>query len=107
MFRVSMIGSWWFSKITCFSGGFSTLCFSFVGQLLGLEVYQTACVFPVFKDMHNGIGRPLALIAGVVAAGAARPAVFQRPRRGDLLLCEHTGYLGRTVPGKAEAVYLL
>ena len=23
---VSMIGSWWFSKITCFSGGFSTLC---------------------------------------------------------------------------------
>ena len=57
--------------------------------------------------MHNGIGRPLALIAGVVAAGAARPAVFQRPRRGDLLLCEHTGYLSRTVPGKAEVVYLL
>ncbi len=72
-----------------------------------LEVYQTARVFPVFKDMHNGIGRPLALIAGVVAAGAARPAVFQRSRRGDLLLCEHTGYLGRTVPGKTEVVYLL
>ena len=47
------------------------------------------------------------LIAGVVAAGAARPAVFQRPLRGDLLLCEHTGYLGRTIPGKAEVVYLL
>ena len=46
------------------------------------EIYQTACVFPVFKDMHYGISRPLALIAGVVAAGAARPAVFQRPRRG-------------------------
>ena len=66
----------------------------FVRELFCLEIYQTACVFPVFKDMHNGIGRPLALIAGVVAAGAARPAVFQRPRRGDLLLCEHTGYLG-------------
>ena len=23
---VSMIGSWWFSKIACFSVGFSTLC---------------------------------------------------------------------------------
>ena len=31
-----------------------------------------------------------------------RPAVFQRPRRGDLLLGQHTGYLGRTVPGKAK-----
>ena len=60
----------------------------FVRELFCLEVYQTACVFPVFKDMHNGIGRPLALIAGVVAAGAARPTVFQRPRREDLLLCE-------------------
>ena len=56
--------------------------------------------------MNHGIGRPLALIAGVVAAGAARPAVFQRPRRGDLLLGQHTGYLGRTVPGKAKAVNL-
>ena len=28
-------------------------------------------------------------------------------RRGDLLLGQHTGYLGRTVPGKAEVVYLL
>ena len=41
----------------------------FVRKFFRLEVYQTACVFPVFKDMHNGIGRPLALIAGVVAAG--------------------------------------
>ena len=80
--------------------------FQLVGRLLGLEVYQTARIFPVFKDMCNGIGRPPALIAGVVAAGASRPAVFQHPRRGDLLLCEHTGYLGRTVPGKAEAVNL-
>ena len=79
----------------------------FVREFFRLEVYQTACVFPVFEDMHNGIGRPLALIAGVEAAGAARPAVFQRPRRGELLLCEHTGYLGRTVPGKAEVGYLL
>ena len=51
----------------------------FVRKFFCLEIYQTACVFPVFKDMHYGIGRPLALIAGVVAAGAARPAVFQRP----------------------------
>ena len=77
-----------------------------VRGLLRLEVYQTAGVLPVFQQVDNGICRPFALIAGVVAAGAARPAVFQRPRRGDLLLCEHTGYLGRTVSGKAEVVYL-
>ena len=35
--------------------------------------------------MNHCVCRPLALIAGVVASGAARPAVFQRPRRGDLL----------------------
>ena len=62
----------------------------FIREFFRLEVYQAARVFPVFKDMHNGIGRPLALIAEVVAAGAARPAVFKRSRRGDLLLCEHT-----------------
>ena len=77
-----------------------------VGLRGSLEVYQTARVFPVFKDMHHGIGRPLALIAGVVTVSVSRPAVFQRPRRGDLLFCEHTGYLGRTVPGKTEVVYL-
>ena len=38
-----------------------------------------------FKDMDNGICRPSVRVIGVVAAGAARPAVFQRPRRGDLL----------------------
>ena len=89
-----------------FRGIFYTVL-DFVRKFFCLEIYQTARVFPVFKDMHYGIGRPLALIAGVVAAGAARPTVFQRPRRGDLLLCEHTGYLGRTIPGKAEIVYLL
>ena len=57
--------------------------------------------------MRHGVCRPLALIAGVVAAGASRPAVFQRSRRGDLLLGKHTGYLGRTVPRKAKAVYPL
>ncbi len=89
-----------------FQGIFYTVL-DFVRKFFCLEIYQTACVFPVFKDMHYGISRPLALIAGVVAAGAARPAVFQRPRRGDLLLCEHTGYLSRTIPSKAEVVYLL
>ena len=63
------------------------------------------CSFTVAKG--ESIGCPLALIAGVVAAGAARPAVFQRPRRGDLLLRQHTGNLGRAVPGKAQTVYLL
>ena len=73
-----------------------------VRGLLRLEVYQTAGVLPVFQQVDNGICRPFALIAGVVAAGAARPAVFQRPRRGDLLLRKHTGNLGRAVPGKAN-----
>ena len=79
----------------------------FVRGLLRLEVYQTAGVLPVFEDMNDGVRRPFTLIAGVIAAGAARPAVFKRSRRGDLLLCEHTGYLGRTIPGKTEVVYLL
>ena len=78
-----------------------------VGRFLRLEVHQTAHVLPVFKDMHHGICRPFALIAGVIAACAARPAVFQRSRRWDFLLGQHTGYLGRTVPGKAQTVYLL
>ncbi len=43
--------------------------------------------------MRHGVCRPFALIAGVVAAGASRPAVFQRSRRGDLLLGRHTGLL--------------
>ena len=49
-----------------------------------LSLIHISGVLPVFEDMHDGVRRPLALIAGVVAAGAARPAVFQRPRRGDL-----------------------
>ena len=40
--------------------------------------------------MDNGICRPSVRVIGVVAAGAARPAVFQRPRRGDFPLGEHT-----------------
>ena len=48
-----------------------------VGHFLGLEVHKAARVFPVFKDMRHGACRPLALIAGVVAAGASCPAVFQ------------------------------
>ena len=76
----------------------------FVRGLLRLEVYQTAGVLPVFQQVDNGICRPFALITGVVAAGAARHAVFQRPRRGDLLLRQHTGNLGRAVPGKAKLV---
>ena len=47
-----------------------------VGLRGSFEVYQTARVFPVFKDMHNGIGRPLTLIAGVVTVSVSRPAVF-------------------------------
>ena len=47
------------------------------------------------------------LFRSVIAACAARPAVFQRSRRWDFLLGQHTGYLGRTVPGKAQTVYLL
>ena len=50
-----------------------------VRGLLRLEVYQTAGVLPVFEDMNDGVRRPFALIAGVVAAGAACPAdVYKR-----------------------------
>ena len=40
-----------------------------VRGLLRLEVYQTAGALPVFEDMNDGVCRPFALIAGVVAAG--------------------------------------
>src|SRR5699024_10787652 len=73
-----------------------------VRGLLRLEVYQTASVLPVFQQMDDGVCRPLALIAGVLASGAARPAVFQRPRRGDLLLRQHTGNLGRAISRSEE-----
>ena len=33
--------------------------------------------------------------------------VYKRQDLQPLLLCEHTGYLGRTIPGKTEVVYLL
>src|SRR5699024_3616113 len=78
-----------------------------VRGLFRLEVYQTAGVLPVFEDMNDGVRRPFTLIAGVVAACAACPAVFQRPRRGDLLFRQHTGNLGRAVPRKAKLVNLL
>ena len=77
-----------------------------VGHLLRLEVDQMPQILLAFQDMDDSIGRPLTLIAGVVAAGAARPAVLKRPRRGDLLLGEDAGYLGGAVPRKAQAVYL-
>jgi len=51
--------------------------------------------------MRHGVCRPPALIAGVVAACASRPAVFQRSRRGCLLFRQDTGNLGRSIPGKA------
>ena len=79
----------------------------FVGDFLSLEVYRMPQILLAFKDMDNGICRPSVRVIGVVAAGAARPAVFQRPRRGDFLLGEHTGDFGRAVPGKAQAEYLL
>ncbi len=101
-----MIGSWWFSKWPASLRVLYTVL-DLVRGLLRLEVYQTAGVLPVFEDMNNGVRRPFALIAGVVAAGAARPAVFQRSRRRDLLLRKHTGNLGRAIPGKAKLVYLL
>ena len=66
-------------------GGVLLALLHLVGHFLGLEVHKAARVFPVFKDMRHGVGRPFALIAGVVAACASRPAVFQRSRRGGLL----------------------
>ncbi len=69
-------------------GGVLLALLYLVGHFLGSEVHKAARVFPVFKDMRHGVCRPSALIAGVVAAGASRPAVVQRFRRGDLLLDE-------------------
>ena len=82
------------------------LCFDLCRKVFGLEIYQTAGVLPVFKDMHDGIGRPFTLITGVVAACAACPAVFQRSRRWDLLLGKHTGDFGRSVPGLRHRLYI-
>ncbi len=57
-------------------GGVLLALLYLVGHFLGLEVHKAARVFPVFKDMRHGVCRPLALIAGVVAACASRPVVF-------------------------------
>ena len=76
--------------------GVSTLCLT----LYRFAVNQTAGVLPIFKDINDGVHRPLAPIAGVVAAGAARPVVFQRSRH-RFALGQHTGKLNRAVPDKA------
>ena len=46
--------------------------FQLVGNLVRLEIHKTARIFLVLQQMNHCIGRPFALIAGVVAAGAAR-----------------------------------
>ena len=78
-----------------------------IRRLFRFEVHQTSGVLSVFEDMNDGVGRPFALIAWVITAGAACPLIFQRPRRGDLLLRQHTGNLGRAVPGKANFATLI
>ena len=50
------------------------------------------------------LGAHLHFIAGVVAAGAARPAVFQRPRRGDLLPSQRYGLSGQMRSRQGKAV---
>ena len=64
-------------------------------------------IFLAFKDMDDCVSRPLIGIIGVITTGAARSAVFQCTRCGDLLLGQHTGNFGWTVPGKAQAENLL
>ena len=77
-----------------------------IRRLFRFEVHQTSGVLSVFEDMNDGVGRPFALIAWVITAGAACPLIFQRPRRGDLLLRQHTGNLGRAISRKAKLVNL-
>ena len=59
-------------KYCLFLDGVLYTVLDLVGHLFCLEVYQTAGVFPVFEDMNHGVGRPFALIAGVITAGTAR-----------------------------------
>ena len=56
-----------------------------VRGLLRREVYQTAGVLPVFEDMNDGVRRPFALIAGVVAAD-----VYKRQMWSIGRICEPT-----------------
>ena len=51
-------------------------------------------------DMADGVGGPFALVARIIAAGRAAAPVFQRPRRGNLLLRQDACDLGRAGPGK-------
>jgi hypothetical protein len=53
-----------------------------IRRLFRFEVYQTAGVLPVFEDMNDGVGRPFALIAWVIAAGAACPLYSSVPGVG-------------------------
>ena len=44
-----------------------------IRRLFRFEVHQTSGVLSVFEDMNDGVGRPFALIAWVITAGAACP----------------------------------
>lgn len=63
-------------KNRLFLNGIFDALLDLVGRLFRFEIYQTAGVLPVFKDMYDGIGRPFTLIAGVVAAGVSASLVW-------------------------------
>ena len=54
---LSMTGSWWFSKIACFSTGVPGSALPCRTPFLSWSLPDSQCI-PGFKDMHNGVGRP-------------------------------------------------
>ena len=60
---LSMIGSWWFSKMALLLDGVLYAVLDLIRRLFRFEVHQTSGVLSVFEDMNDGVGRPFALIA--------------------------------------------
>ena len=72
--------------------------FAFVGLLFGLEIHQASKILSAFENVCDGIIRPTAFMAGMIAPCAAGSAKFKCSGRRDFLLRQHPGNSGRTIP---------